>query len=142
MNFYHGIYAPVCEDELGVKAGVVLSNDSKVIESCFFDDDDNMLDMISYAFISFQNGCYDKYASPLQIWNFSNLMKNVLNFEIQNSNLHSFDYQNSNFNVMQLWLLQMFIATNLEPDHNFLSFLENIKFKYFKNKKRNLVTSK
>jgi hypothetical protein len=44
--------------------------------------------------------------------------------------------------VMQLWLLQMFIATNLEPDHKFLSFLESIKFKYFKNKKRNLVTSK
>jgi hypothetical protein len=142
-NYYlHGIYAPVCEDELGVKAGVVLSNDSKVIESCFFDDDDNMLDMITYAFICFQNGCYDKYASPSQIWNFSNLMKNVLDFETQNSNLHSFDYQNSNFNVMQLWLLQMFIPTNLEPNHKFLSFLEDIKFKYFKNKKRNLVTSK
>jgi hypothetical protein len=142
-NYYlHGIYVPVCEEELGVKAGVVLSNDSKVIESCFFDDDDNMLDMISYAFICFQNGYYDKYASPPQILNFSNLMKNVLDFETQNSNLHSFDYQNSNFNVMQLWLLQMFIPTNLEPNHKFLSFLEDIKFKYFKNKKRNLVTSK
>ncbi len=45
-NYYlHGIYVPVCEDELGVKAGVVLSNGSQVIESYFFDDDDNMLDM-------------------------------------------------------------------------------------------------
>lgn len=142
-NYYlHGIYVPVCEDELGVKAGVVLSNGSQVIESYFFDDDDNMLDMISYAFSGFQNDCYDKYAFPSQILNFSNLMKNVLNFEAQNPDLHSFNYQDSNFDVMQIWLLQMFIATRLEPEQDFLAFLEKVKIKYFKNKYRNLVASK
>ncbi len=98
--------------------------------------------MISYAFSLFQNGCYDKYAFLSQIVSFSNLMKNILNFESQNSDLHSFDYQDSNFDLMQLLLLQMFIETRLEPEKKFLAFLEKVKIKYFKNKNRDLVASK
>jgi hypothetical protein len=139
-NYYlHEIYAPIGKDKLGIKAGVVLSNGNTLIESQFFNDcDDNMRDMISYAFSAFQNDCYDKYVPIAKIFEFSDLMKDVLNCESSSSNIHYLDYINNDFDLMQLWLLQLFMVNRGELAQNFLSFLEQVHLKYFNNKSGNL----
>ncbi|PSU02616.1 hypothetical protein C9J03_23245 [Photobacterium gaetbulicola] len=133
-QFYlHAIYAPICDELSDVKAGVILSKASNVLEKhLFVGGDDNMLEMLKFAYLSQVHDDIYAFSTGADVIYSSDKMKEVIQ---KGCDVYQPDRVDniSDLDLLQRWVIDSF-RNDFEPSSNsFISFIEDIKVEHFSN---------